>query len=218
VNHLEGVFFDMDGVLIDSEPMHAANWIETLKNHNIYVDPSWFNVFIGVPDNIVAEEIVRTFDIEISPLMLLEEKREKYVQYIETNLLSMPELYKAIHSIKKYKLGLVTASDKSEADFISQKVGVHKLFDIVVGGDEVLFNKPYPDIYLKATHDLDIEPNKAIAIEDSIFGIQSAKDAGLFVIGISNSSDHTHLNDADYVCRHVFEAILFIKTINQKYA
>jgi beta-phosphoglucomutase len=210
----QGVLFDMDGVLIDSEPLHNLKWIEVLNDLGIHSEFSWFDKFVGVPDRLIAEEILRNFKLTNSIDELIRKKQLKYKKYIESVLSPAPDLIAAIKSLYKFRLGLVTASDKAEAEMIAKSMGFNSLFDVIVGGNEVINNKPNPEIYLKATFILGINPSLCIAVEDSGFGVQSAKKAGLFVIGVTNTLADKGLKEADQVCRNTLEAISYIKTLN----
>jgi HAD superfamily hydrolase (TIGR01509 family) len=209
----EAVLFDMDGVIIDSEPIHNLKWSEVLRDLGFDADVAWFGKFAGVPDSVIAEEIKKTFETVKSPKELIRLKDFKYARDIQLEIKQNPELTDAIKSLGPYKLGLVTASNKAEADMITRNMGIEYLFDVIVGGDEVTHNKPGPDIYLKAAGALNIDPALCIAVEDSYFGVLSAKDAGLFVIAITNSLSHPGLTVADCICENTMEAISYIKTL-----
>ncbi|MEO7048283.1 MAG: HAD family phosphatase [Ferruginibacter sp.] len=210
----KGVLFDMDGVIINSEPIHNLKWSEVLRDLGIHAGVVWFERFAGVPDSVIAEEIIRTFGPVKSSKELIQQKNLKYSRYIQLEIKQIPELTDAMKSLGQYKLGLVTASNKAEANMITHKMGIEYLFDTIVGGDEVTNNKPDPDIYLKAAGALNIDPALCIAVEDSYFGVQSAKNAGLFVIGIANSLSHSGLTETDHICKNTFEAISYIKTLH----
>jgi len=218
MQQFQGILFDLDGVLIDSEPIHNLKWVEALSEYKIRVDQSWLNKFIGVQDKLIAQEIVETFELPVTSERLLEEKRWKYRQYICSELAPFPELAVAIKSLQEYKLGIVTSSEKAEVDLITQKMGINSLFDIIVGGDEIINNKPCPDIYLKAIKMLGVVSSQCIAIEDSFVGVQSAKSAGLFVIAIANSLFYSEMiKAADYICENTLSAISYIKSLNLNY-
>lgn len=210
----QGILFDMDGVLIDSEPVHIQKWIEVLKDFGISVDRSYFDSFIGVPDEEIASRIKEKFNLKIEQDNLLKAKRKRYWQYIESELSPSSTLIESIHSLERYKLGVVTASKKSEAEIITNRIGVYSMFQVIVSCDETLRNKPFPDIYLKASDYLGISTKDLIAIEDSVFGVQSAKAAGLFVVGVTNSLPGIRHENADYVCENTLDAISYIKSLN----
>lgn len=214
MKRFEGILFDMDGVLIDSEPIHIQKWREVLKVYGIETIVSWFDKFVGVPDEEVASEIVKKYELNKPPHELLEEKRLKYRQFIEFELPSSPQLIEAISSLQHYKLAVVTASKKSDAELITCKIGVNALFQVILGGDEIQNNKPSPEIYLKAIEELGISPNTGIAVEDSTPGVQAAKNAGLYVIGIKNSMVQQNLKTADHICDNIYMAIQHINSLN----
>lgn len=209
----QGILFDMDGVLVDSEPIHIQKWEEVLEGYGVPNLLSYFHDFVGVPDEEIANKIIEKFALEADPSVLLELKREKYKEYIESGLFVSQALIESIRSLEGYKLGVVTASKKSEAEIIMDKVGINSLFQVIVGGDETIRNKPFPDIYLKASGCLGIKPEELVAVEDSIFGVQAAKAAGLFVIGVTNSVPLIRHENADYVCQNTLDSILYIKSL-----
>ncbi|MBL7700490.1 MAG: HAD family phosphatase [Chitinophagaceae bacterium] len=209
----DAILFDMDGVLIDSEPVHNAKWCEVLKDHDIDIDESSFLRFIGVPDKEIALEFVSRYGLAKQPEELIGIKQAKYKDFLESGIHPIPVLTAALKSLNNYKIGLVTASCKADAEMVSGRLDIGSLLDVIVGGDEIVNNKPHPDIYLKATVKLNVAPDRCIAVEDSHSGILAAKRAGMYVVAVTNALHHPGLAEADFVCDNTLQAIEHIKTI-----
>ncbi len=202
---LKAVLFDMDGVLVDSEPVHfAANskmMQETFGIELIYDD---YRKFIGSTIEKIWKfyrEKYNLLDYDWSELM---EKAES-VLYAMVEKNGYPEIEGTKNIIKElknkgYQLAVASSSPMAKILRNLETLGITQYFDVMVSGMEVENPKPAPDIFLKAAESLGVEPDECIVIEDSRNGVLAAKAAGMAALGFVNpNSGNQDLSDADYL-------------------
>lgn len=189
---LQGVtcfLFDLDGTLIDSSPCHERAFVRTLETERPHLVDS-FNY-----EQHKGKSTRETFvDLGIADLEVLskmtERKQSLYRQMVEIGeVIAFPfakELLTAL-SRSQYRSWVVTGASRRSADAALTRLGLRDFFEGMVTGDETERSKPAPDLYLKCLEDNAIEPICAIAIEDALPGIQSARAAGLSVMAVNNA-------------------------------
>ncbi len=195
----EAIILDMDGVIVDSEPIHAESFRMFLDNLNVSYTEEFINDLVGhsVDSNIQAvnQEYLSENPLDIKKgvkirdalyLGLITDRPLKPLDGIEDLILFCKK--------KGIKLGLASSSVQEQVDAIldslsqnsKQKINYQTVFDVTVSGDEVSQKKPAPDIYHKAIQTLGIDRDKCMAIEDSEAGIISAKANDIFCIALRN--------------------------------
>lgn len=209
---LKAVIFDMDGVLVDSEPIHfAANYKMLKDNFNIEIEYEDYRQFIGSTMKKIWEfyrEKYKLYDYKWNELMEMAEdvlaetvEREGYPE-IE----GVVQLVKTLKS-KGYSLAVASSSPMSKIDRNLKQLGLYDVFDEKVSGMEIEKPKPNPDIFLKAAAMLSTAPSECIVIEDSKNGVSAAKAAGMACLAYVNpNSGNQDLSKADYL----FEGFLNI--------
>ncbi|HYI96177.1 MAG TPA: HAD family phosphatase [Bryobacteraceae bacterium] len=187
----EAVLFDFDGVVVDSEPVHYECWLDILKSIGIELDwKSYSENCIGITDRaMLAYLCSRTdppFDIET---LALEYPRKKELFRNRMGAIGVPgEIRELFEELRPdYKLAVVTSSNIREVESILDGAGITPLLDTVVHGGEVARHKPAPDPYLLAMERLNVK--SAIAVEDSVAGVASARAAGLDVVVIPAANE-----------------------------
>jgi beta-phosphoglucomutase-like phosphatase (HAD superfamily) len=193
------IIFDMDGVIVDSEPIHGESFRIFLEELKVPYTEEFVNNLVGHSVNHNIKTINETY-LQHRPLDIEEGIRSRdtiYFNLITTRSLKPIEGIEDLISKCKdtgIKLGLASSSVREQIDAIlksltensTQGINFQTVFDATVGGDEVSNKKPAPDIYKKAIQILDINNDYCIAIEDSGAGILSAKANGIFCIALKN--------------------------------
>jgi beta-phosphoglucomutase len=188
MSNLQAIFFDFDGVLLDTEPVHWACWAEMLATKNVTLTWEYYRDFcIGIDDR----DMLRTMASQADPprdwesLWTLYPQKKALFQArlacppFEPALLEMlPELH------RDYRLAVVSSSSASEIEPLLVTAGIREHFDTIVGGEMVKRHKPSPDPYLLAAERLGVE--SAIVLEDSAAGIASGRAAGFEVIAVKH--------------------------------
>lgn len=202
---LEAVIFDMDGVIIDSEPIYKMVEEEIFESLNISVMEEEFNKYIGTNSYYLWKCIKENHGLENSIGELVKLERESNLNY----LLKHKELIKPVEGVVKLiqdihnngiKLSVASSSPIELISTIIDTIGIRKYFDYIVTGDYVDKCKPEPDVFLYAANKLNIEPSKCMVIEDSKNGTIAAKKAGMRCLGYKNlNSGNQDLSKADKI-------------------
>jgi HAD superfamily hydrolase (TIGR01509 family) len=189
---IKAVIFDMDGLMIDSEPLQSKSIEKILKEYG--VDPDYDELGLVQIIGITAKENFRILkdkhrineDIDI----LVDKKQNAYLEILKENLVSMPGLVELLNLLKEkgIKMGVASSSKLDHIELVLSGLGIRDYFEIVVSGELLEKSKPHPEIYLTAAKQLGVGPKEAIALEDAEMGVISASSAGIKVIAVPNSS------------------------------
>jgi HAD superfamily hydrolase (TIGR01509 family) len=207
---IKGIVFDMDGVLIDSEPLHIDAWNEVFAEFNLHFSTEWFHQWIGVSDKNFTNKIIENYQIPTQGDTLLQAKRQVFEAKIAKGVPPHKGVKEGLPLLHRFDKAVATSSNRSGAMISLKGAGLFDFFKDIITADDVLNHKPNPDCYLKAAHSLGFEPSECIGIEDSVSGIKAAKAAGLFIIGVATSLPASYLADADLVLENTEGAIDWI--------
>ena len=197
----KGVIFDMDGVLLDSEPFIIKAAMQMFAEHGLFVQPEDFHPFTGTGEarflGGVAEKYNFDFDIE------RDKKRtyDIYLEIIKGNLQPLAGVREFIKLCrdKDRKIAVASSADmrKVKGNLIEIGLGFDT-FDAVVVGDDVKYKKPSPDIFILAAQRIGLSPCKCLVIEDAPSGIKAGVAAGAKCLAITSSFNRGQLKDADW--------------------
>lgn len=193
--------FDMDGVLVDSNPFHLEKWVDLLNLHRIAFDLGALPKLILGQRNDTALRYFFGQDLSKEECRRLEEKlEESFRKAFKSHARPLPGLEKLIVACKTAGIPMAVASSamRKNVDFVVDALEFRKYFKIIVSGDEVSCPKPDPEIYLKAARLLEIKPEDCVAFEDSFVGIESAKGAGLKCVAIASTFSMGELREQSH--------------------
>lgn len=197
---LKAVIFDMDGVLIDSEPLHAKAAVLAFKNIGVNITLEYCYQFIGRTNAHMLETIIHDYNLTYSCEELLDLYNESRRQLIDKEGYSpIPYTKELIEDLYRHGIKLAIASSSSIQDIeeVVTSLGIKKYFDHLISGTTVKHPKPAPDVFLKAAQELGVHTNECIIIEDSYSGLMAGKSADIPVIGFANpNSGNQNLSDA----------------------
>jgi HAD superfamily hydrolase (TIGR01509 family) len=182
---IEALIFDLDGVLADTEPLHAAAWDSVIQGISPEIVIAERSKWIGMPSVDIARELIRAFSLQQSIEELLRQKRAAYRSLVRRDLRPFPGLPRELERWKGFPLAVATSGIRSEALLVLDILGLADTFDHVVTVDDVPKAKPAPDCYLRAAEILGKNPPVCAAIEDSFHGLQAAVEAGMHVYVVS---------------------------------
>jgi HAD superfamily hydrolase (TIGR01509 family) len=206
---MEAVIFDMDGVLIDSEPLHRETDLAMLKRLGIDVSADYLDKYIGVTNPVMWKEILQEFGINkdvdevLNALLSLKLKLLKKGDYAPID--GVPELLKELYR-KKIPVYIASSSSSIFIKEVLKKIGIEKYIWNWVSGENVPKSKPEPDVFLRAAELLGVEPAECVVIEDSKNGVIAAKRAGMKCVGFKNpASGNQDLAKANLVVEKISE-------------
>lgn len=197
----KALIFDMDGVIIDSEPIHFESDKMTLREYGIEVTDEILNNYVGVANPKMWAELKEMYQLRCSVEELLQKQlMYKFELFGTQKLQAIDGILELIDLLKekKIKVGLASSSPRVFIELILKNLGIMEFFDVIVSGEEVENSKPAPDIFLKTAKILCVEPEACLVIEDSGHGAKAAKSAGMRCVGYINpNSGNQDLSLAD---------------------
>lgn len=217
------VIFDMDGVIINSEPIHHQCLTIITKEFGFSLDGDQYDQYIGVSAKDMWEDLKRIYSIPESVDTLVDREYAEYVQYLQSNqgeikpIQGVKELIMQIYE-KNIPLVLASSSSRENIELILKMFEMTSYFSKIVSGFEMPKSKPFPDIFLKAANLIGADPKACLVIEDSFSGVTAGKEAGMKVIGFQNiDSGNQDLSKADLVVHEIPKITLpMIKEIFEK--
>lgn len=210
---LKGVIFDMDGVIVDSEPIHRKVANDLFKDLRISVPDKLLDSFVGVSPNQMWTKLKNKYKLQQSIKELTRMQRDKYNNYFSYLLLqerikAMPGVIRLIEDLSEnnVKLSIASSSSIKIINLVLDALKMRKFFPVIISGDEVNSGKPAPDIFIYASKCMGICLKDCIVIEDSKNGIEAAKSAKIKCIGFKNpDSGNQDLSCADLVIDNFLE-------------
>ncbi|ACL69772.1 HAD family hydrolase [Halothermothrix orenii] len=200
---IEAVIFDMDGVIINSEPIHYKVNQIIYEKLGIKVPRSEYNTFIGKSNTDIWSFLKRKYNLKESVSSLIEKQISGNIKYLKSHEVNpIPGVKPLLDELseKQITTGLASSSPEIYIETVLEELGLKSYFKVTVSGETVARGKPEPDIFEKAARILGVEPPHCVVIEDSKNGVNAAKAAGMICIGYRNEeSGDQDLSAADVV-------------------
>lgn len=197
-----GAIFDMDGVLVDTLPIHQASWQELAEQHGHPFSRDAFLAGNGSTAQEHIEHIYRWSDDPDVIRYLVQRKETLYWSRLaDIGVAPVGGVVAVLRQLQEMGIPRAVGTSASQENMhrILKKVGLESYFSVFVSSSEVVRGKPAPDIFLKAAQRLEIAPQDCIVFEDAPLGIEAAKAAGMRVIAVATTHPADQLSHADQV-------------------
>ena len=218
---IQTVIFDMDGVIVDTEPVHRYAYFKQFKELNIDVTEEQYTSFTGYSTRNTFQKLKELFSIDHDVEELIQRKRTLFNDAFDSKaalqlLDGVEDLIKDLHG-NGIQLILASSASKVTIARVFSRFILHHYFTHLVSGEDFPNSKPHPAIFEYAVS-LSIAPKQdCIVIEDSTNGIKAAKAAGIFCVGYNSiHSEEQDLTEADIVINHFneldYNKVRFVKS------
>lgn len=212
VKLIKYIIFDFDGVIVDTEPIHLNAFKQIVKEVGIHLEDSeYYSKYLAYDDitffhKCLTDHGITKTEGEITELV---KKKSRLIDELFAQELNLfPGIEEFIKKKSKdYTLAIGSGALRNEIEYILRKFDLITNFSSIVSADEVENCKPDPEVYIKVLESLNLKdpegrksgPEECLVIEDSIYGIQAAKSAGMKCLAVTNSYSEEQLKEADIV-------------------
>jgi HAD superfamily hydrolase (TIGR01509 family) len=208
----KAIIFDLDGVIVDTEPLNKICLREFLKTLGVNEPYTLDSNIQGLNTSTYWTAIKNIYGIDLTVEELVSRWRPTYLAYLESldQIPVIPGIPEFIEYLVKsnYKIAIGSSANPKRIELILDRIQLEHTFSVIVHGDDVVNSKPAPDCFLIVAERLDIDPGHCIVIEDSTNGIKAAKAANMRCIAYGGS-DHNEddQSEADIVINDFSELV-----------
>jgi len=205
------IIFDMDGVLLDSEPMHQEIIYETFQLEGIPFDKAYIQTLTGMSAFPMWEKVKHDAQRSESVEELIKFHRDYFFKRLpEVKVPLVPHVKDVLEKFKNEgkHLSLASSSGRKLIDIFTQQTNIAHYFEVIMSGDDVKYSKPNPEIFLKVAQWYGLPATQFTVIEDSTNGVKAAKSAGMQCVGFQNPlSGGQDLSQADLLIHSMQELL-----------
>jgi beta-phosphoglucomutase len=203
---IKGLIFDLDGVLVDTVPVHFLAWQRMFEDHGYKFGKREYRKLVDGRPRFDGARAVMVNHSDQEVREAADKKNDYYVEVIEKGEFQVFDAAVAlVRESQKSGYGLAAASSSANAKAVLRKAGLLDAFSVVIGGDDVEKGKPNPEIFLTAAKGLGLAVHECIVIEDSSSGVQAAKSGGFYCVGLQHEEHADDLQGADEIVSSLTE-------------
>jgi HAD superfamily hydrolase (TIGR01509 family) len=198
---LRAVIFDLDGVVVDSEPYSMQALVDVLGEYGIVPSPDELRRSYGRTLTEDFQDYFGHHGVAADVRTAVARKRARYFESAAGKLRPFPGVLSLLERVaaRGYRLAAASSGERDKVTFTLDALGLEGRFEVIVTGDDVRHSKPDPAIYLTAAARLGVAPEGCLAIEDAPNGVLAAKRAGMRCLAITNSVSREALAGADAI-------------------
>jgi HAD superfamily hydrolase (TIGR01549 family) len=202
--------FDMDGVLVDSEPIYLGIHKSYFESLGIFMTDEDIHKLTGMTARRIYSDAKEKYNLTETVDNLINNELKIIESHFEslTGLVpveGIPETLEKLKS-KNITVGLASSNTRSMINILTRKTDIAGYFDFMISGEDVSEGKPNPEIFLKVAEHFGESPDDCLVIEDSFNGVTAAKKAGMYCVGYRNpNSGNQNISAADLIINHFEE-------------
>lgn len=206
---IEGVIFDMDGVLVDTERFICEAAVKMFAEKGAIVSPDDFLDFVGMGENRYLGGVAEKYGVTLDLGRDKSRTYQIYGEIVQGRIEPLPGVLDFLDRCKRLglKTAVATSADRTKMEINLREMGLsERSFDVCVNGLEVERKKPHPDIFLYAAERIGVPPERCLVVEDAVSGIAAGKAAGCKCLGLTTSFTHEQLTQADWISNTLADA------------
>jgi len=206
VRFLKGAIFDLDGVIVDTVPLHFKAWKKMFAEYGIeFAFEDYKEKVDGIPRINGARAILKNLDEE--ELKKAAVKKQRYfLEFLEKEGIKVHEsTLNLIKELKKNNIKVAVISSSKNCLPILKGAEIEHLFEVIITGNDIKKGKPDPEVFLLACQNLKLSPPQCIVFEDAVLGVEAAKRGNFKCIGIDRYNNPARLSKADLVVKDLSE-------------
>ncbi|MCA9935729.1 MAG: HAD family phosphatase, partial [Anaerolineales bacterium] len=194
------VIFDMDGLMVDTEPLARRAWDAVLAEHGYAMDDAVYANMVGRRSDESGQMVLDAYPLPLSRDALIAQKTKHFRVMLAHGAPVMPGLHELVAELEQRSIpwGVATSSPRTHAAIILEQLGLTAVCQAIAAGDEVAQGKPAPDIYQLAAQRMGVSAAQCVALEDSAPGCRAAIAAGMRGVAVPNG----HTTPADFTFAH----------------
>jgi beta-phosphoglucomutase-like phosphatase (HAD superfamily) len=183
-NFPQGIVFDCDGTLADTMPIHWRVWNGIAQRYKLHFPEDRFYALGGVPSRDILKMLGEEQNVKLDPLAVAHEKETEYL----TMLAQVGPIHTVVEIARenfgKIPLAVASGGNKPIINQVLEHLGIRQLFSAVVTSEDVVNQKPAPDIFLEAARLIGVPPQSCRAYEDTDIGLQAIRSAGMEAVDV----------------------------------
>lgn len=196
------VIFDMDGLLIDSEPLWYEAALEVMKDYGLDMDEKTYATTVGLRTKEFLEHWFSIYGLQSVSLQKAEDEiTQRVIAKVKTRGTAMPGVHEVISLFKQkgLQMGLATSSPSALIEVVLKQFGLTGIFEATASAEHLPFGKPHPQVYLDCARQMGSKPVECLCLEDSFNGMLAAKSARMrcVVVPVADSLHLPHWGAAD---------------------
>jgi len=199
---ITAILFDLDGLMVDSEPHALATWSWVLARRGVQLDQATADATLGLRLDETARLLIERFSLSDDPVALGAEKSVLQIERLDGNVRPLPGLFELIAALdaRGVKRAIASSGVRRYVEAVLESIGLRERFETIVTGDEVANGKPAPDVFLLAAERLSVAPPACLVLEDAPNGVAAAKAAGMRCVAVPNVFTRSlDLSAADHI-------------------
>jgi beta-phosphoglucomutase len=193
-NNPKALVLDMDGVLIDSEPLHKSTKRQALCSAGIEVDESAFSRYIGRSDRAMITDLAKIHGHSEDGIEAILAEKDRLYALGQSDLRPVPGAIEFVYwAYRKYRLALATSATAQNRKYTLASLGMTSFFEVAIDSSFVVHPKPSPEIFEKAIAQMELAPSECWILEDALNGVVAARKVPCFTVALTTSFGESDL-------------------------